>query len=254
MQIVQDIDFDLVIPFDEVVVGFQKYLKDFGDSLAPNYVVANSSDLSRVYYPMVSGLTLLGYLEFKFSWHQKLSTSNMWEVLRSCQFDSDILGVIEDILMKYFSWTVNGTEPYCFSVALKSKDTWVKCKDIHKVSDKWTTKATKYNILGRSTCSLIEQYIRSFLTTSKTIGVVKSSRFIDSFPVLFFQVSILGDAKELALSQLEEIKPSEEPLETYNLAFRVSDNDVCYLDVFEKDFELIKELFSFNGYIIEEVF
>ena len=32
MQIVQDIDFDLVIPFDEVVVGFQKYLKDFGDS------------------------------------------------------------------------------------------------------------------------------------------------------------------------------------------------------------------------------
>lgn len=87
-----------------------------------------------------------------------------------------------------------------------------------------------------------------------TSGVVKSSRFIDSFPVLFFQVSILGDAKELALSQLEEIKPSEEPLETYNLAFRVSDNDVCYLDVFEKDFELIKELFSFNGYIIEEVF
>lgn len=86
------------------------------------------------------------------------------------------------------------------------------------------------------------------------LGVVKSSRFIDSFPVLFFQVSILGDAKELALSQLEEIKPSEEPLETYNLAFRVNDNDVCYLDVFEKDFELIKELFSFNDYIIEEVF
>lgn len=93
-----------------------------------------------------------------------------------------------------------------------------------------------------------------FLTASNTLRVVKSSRFIDSFPVLFFQVSILGDAKELALSQLEEVKTSEEPLETYNLAFRITENDVCYLDVFEKDFELIKELFNFNDYIIEEVF
>lgn len=254
MQIVQDIDFDLVIPFDGVVVGFPKYLKDFGDSQAPNYVVANSSDLSKVYYPMVAGLTLLGYLELKFSLHPKLATSNMWKVLKSCQFSSETLGVIEDILMKYYSWTSNGTEPYCFSVELKPKNTWIKCQDIHKASDKWTTKATKYNILGRSTCSLIEPYIRSFLTVTKTVGVVKSSRFIDSFPVLFFQVSILGDAKELTLSQLEEIKPSEEHLETYNLAFQVTDNDVCYLDVFEKDFELIKELFSFNNYIIEEVF
>lgn len=103
-------------------------------------------------------------------------------------------------------------------------------------------------------CSFTKFENPDFVDESHQLGVVKSSRFIDSFPVLFFQVSILGDAKELALSQLEEIKPSEEPLETYNLAFRVSDNDVCYLDVFEKDFELIKELFSFNGYIIEEVF
>lgn len=187
MQIVQDIDFDLVIPFDGVVVGFPKYLKDFGDSQAPNYVVANSSDLSKVYYPMVTGLTLLGYLELKFSWHPKLATSNMWKVLKSCQFSSETLGVIEDILMKYYSWTSNGTEPYCFSVELKPKNTWIKCQDIHKASDKWTTKATKYNILGRSTCSLIEPYIRSFLTATKTVGVVKSSRFIDSFPVLFFR-------------------------------------------------------------------
>ena len=99
MQIVQGIDFDLVIPFDEVVVGFQKYLKDFGDSQAPDYVVANSSDLTKVYYPVVTGITLLGYLEFKFSWHPKLSTSNMWKVLKSCQFSSETLGVIEDILM-----------------------------------------------------------------------------------------------------------------------------------------------------------
>lgn len=167
MQIVQDIDFDLVIPIDGVVVGFPKYLKDFGDSQAPNYVVANSSDLSKVYYPMVTGLTLLGYLELKFSWHPKLATSNMWKVLKSCQFSSETLGVIEDILMKYYSWTSNGTEPYCFSVELKPKNTWIKCQDIHKTSDKWTTKATKYNILGRSTCSLIEPYIRSFFDSKQ---------------------------------------------------------------------------------------
>lgn len=254
MQFVKDIDFDTIIPFNEQLVGFPKYLKDFGDSTAPNYCVADSKDLSKVYYPLVTGLNLLGFIEFDFAEHLIIHTKELWKLVASANLSKDIYVLLEDVLAKYYSWAEIGRKPVCFDVKLLSKVNWIDCKTISKALNKWTIKATKYNILGRSTCSLIEQYIHSFLTTSKTVGVVKSSRFIDSFPVLFFQVSILGDAKELALSQLEEIKPSEEPLETYNLAFRVSDNDVCYLDVFEKDFELIKELFSFNGYIIEEVF
>lgn len=51
MQFVKDIDFNTIIPFNEQLVGFPKYLKDFGDSKAPNYCVANSKDLSKVYLP-----------------------------------------------------------------------------------------------------------------------------------------------------------------------------------------------------------
>lgn len=51
MHFVKDIDFDTIIPFNEQLVGFPKYLKDFGDSKAPNYCVADSKDLSKVYHP-----------------------------------------------------------------------------------------------------------------------------------------------------------------------------------------------------------
>lgn len=254
MYFVKDIDFDTIIPFEEQLVGFSKYLKDFGNSKAPTYCVADSKDLSKVYYPLVSGVDLLGFFEFDFAEHLTICTKDFWRALASTNFTQDVYVLLEDVLMRFYSWAEVGKKPVCFDVILSSNEDWITCRSINDVSRDWTVKATKYTITGKSTCSMIEPYIHSFSTTTKAAVTVKSSRFIDSFPVLFFQVSILGDAKELALSQLEEIKPSEEPLETYNLAFRVSDNDVCYLDVFEKDFELIKELFSFNGYIIEEVF
>lgn len=251
---VEDISFDTIIPFEEQKVGFAKYLKDFGDSIAPTYCVADSRDLSKVYYPLVSGVDLLGFIEFNFEEHLTIQTKEFWKLLANTCFTQDIYSLLEDVLTKYYSWAEIGRKPVCFDVILANKDTWITCKDINKVSKNWTIKATKYNISGKSTCSLIETYIHSFLTTQNITGVVKSSRFIDSFPVLFFQVSILDEAKELALSQLEEIKSSEEPLETYNLAFRITNNDVCYLDVFNQNLESIKELFNFKNYIIKEVF
>lgn len=63
-----------------------------------------------------------------------------------------------------------------------------------------------------------------------------------------------GSSNEVFINQLDELESSEEQLNTFNLAFRVINNDLCYLDVFDKNLELIEELFSFKNYIIKEVF
>ena len=236
---VENIDFDTIIPFMEQKVGFAKYLKDFGDSTAPTYCVADSKDLSKVYYPLVSGVDLLGFIEFEFAEHLIIYTKNFWKLLANTNFTQDIYSLLEDVLTKYYSWAEIGRKPVCFDVVLSNKDTWLSCKDINRVLDKWTIKATKLNIQGKTSSSLIKPYIHSFLTATREAVTVKSSRFIDSFPVLFFQVYVRLDG---------------ELLKTYHLAFRITNNDVCYLDVFEKDFLTISELFGFDRQYIKEVF
>ena len=239
MYFVRDIEFDTVIPFEEQLVGFSKYLKDFGDSTAPTYCVADSKDLSKVYYPLVSGVDLLGFFVFDFAEHLTIYTKEFWRALASTNFTQDVYVLLEDVLMRYYSWAEVGKKPVCFDVVLSNNKDWITCRNINKVSRDWTIKATKYTITGKSTCSMIEPYIHSFLTTTKAAVTVKSSRFIDSFPVLFFQVYV---------------RLNEEPLKIYHLAFRVTNNDICYLDVFEKDFKTISELFGFNKQYIKEVF
>ena len=239
MQFVKDIDFDTIIPFNEQLVGFPKYLKDFGDSTAPNYCVADSKDLSKVYYPLVTGLNLLGFIEFGFAEHLVIHTKELWKLAASANLSKDIYVLLEDVLAKYYSWAEIGRKPVCFDVKLLSKVNWIDCKTISKALNKWTIKATKYSVSGKSTCSIIEPYIHTFLTKSMQPGVVRSSRFVDYFPVLFFRISI-------------ENSPNKS-LIVYNLAFRITSNDICYLDVFEKDFQVISELFSFDKQPIEEV-
>ena len=249
MHFVKDIDFDTIIPFNEQLAGFPKYLKDFGDSKAPNYCVADSKDLSKVYYPLVSGVDLLGFIEFDFAEHLIIYTKELWKLLANTNFIQDTYILLEDVLTKYYSWAEVGRKPVCFDIILSSKDTWLSCKDINKVLSKWTIKAIKYNVLGKSTCSITEPYIHTFLTTNNELGVIKTTRFYRYFPVIFFSTVILGGSKEISINQLDELKSSEE-----QLAFRVTNNDLCYLDVFDKNLELIKELFSFKNYIIKEVF
>lgn len=254
MHFVKDIDFDTIIPFNEQLAGFPKYLKDFGDSKAPNYCVADSKDLSKVYYPLVTGVDLLGFIEFDFAEHLIIYTKKLWQLLASANLSRDIYVLIEDVLARYYSWAEVGKKPVCFDIILSSKDTWLSCKDINKALSKWTIKATKYSVSGKSTCSMIEPYIHTFLTTNNELGVIKTTRFIDTFPVIFFSIVILGGSKEISINQLDELESSEEQLNTFNLAFRVTNNDLCYLDVFDKSLELIEELFSFKNYIIKEVF
>lgn len=239
MYFVKDIDFDTVIPFEEQLVGFSKYLKDFGDSIAPTYCVADSKDLSKVYYPLVSGVDLLGFFEFDFVEHLTIYTKEFWKALANTNFTQDVYVLLEDVLMRYYSWAEVGKNPVCFDVVLSSNEDWITCRNINKVSKDWIIKATKYTISGKSTCSMIEPYIHSFLTTNGAAVSVKSSRFIDSFPVLFFQVYI---------------RTNEESLKIHHLAFRITNNDICYLDVFEKDFLTISELFGFDKQYIKEVF
>lgn len=254
MHFVKDIDFDTIIPFNKQLAGFPKYLKDFGDSKAPNYCVANSKDLSKVYYPLVSGIDLLGFIEFEFAEHLIIYTKEFWRLLANTNFTQDTYILLEDVLTKYYSWAEVGRKPVCFDIILSSKDTWLSCKDINKALSKWTIKATKYSVSGKSTCSIIEPYIHTFLTTNNELGVIKTTRFIDTFPVIFFSIVILGGSKEISINQLDELESSEEQLNTFNLAFRVTNNDLCYLDVFDKNLKLIEELFSFKNYIIKEVF
>lgn len=254
MHFVKDIDFDTIIPFNEQLAGFPKYLKDFGDSKAPNYCVADSKDLSKVYYPLVSGVDLLGFIEFEFAEHLIIYTKELWKLLANTNFTQDTYILLEDVLTKYYSWAEIGRKPVCFDIILSSKDTWLSCKDINKALSKWTIKATKYSVSGKSTCSMIEPYIHTFLTTNNELGVIKTTRFIDTFPVIFFSTFILGGSKEVSINQLDELESSEEQLNTFNLAFRVTNNDLCYLDVFDKNLELIEELFNFKNYIIKEVF
>lgn len=254
MQFVKNIDFDTIISFNEQLGGFPKYLKDFGDSKAPNYCVADSKDLSKVYYPLVSGVDLLGFIEFEFAEHLVIYTKELWKLLANTNFTQDTYILLEDVLTKYYSWAEVGRKPVCFDIILSSKDTWLSCKDINKVLSKWTIKATKYNVLGRSNCSMTEPYIHTFLTTNNELGVIKTTRFIDTFPVIFFSTVIWGGSEKVSINQLDELESSEEQLNTFNLAFRVTNNDLCYLDVFDKNLELIEELFSFKNYIIKEVF
>lgn len=254
MHFVKDIDFDTIIPFNEQLAGFPKYLKDFGDSKAPNYCVADSKDLSKVYYPLVSGVDLLGFFVFDFAEHLTIHTKDFWKALANTNFTQDVYVLLEDVLMRYYSWAEVGKNPLCFDVVLSSNEDWVTCRNINKVSRDWTIKATKYTITGKSTCSMIEPYIHTFLTTNNELGVIKTTRFIDTFPVIFFSIVILGGSKEISINQLDELEPSEEQLNTFNLAFRVTNNDLCYLDVFDKNLELIEDLFSFKNYIIKEVF
>ena len=254
MQFVKDIDFDTIIPFNEQLAGFPKYLKDFGDSKAPNYCVADSKDLSKVYYPLVSGVDLLGFIEFDFAEHLIIHTKELWKLAASANLSKDIYVLLEDVLAKYYSWAEIGRKPVCFDVKLLDKVNWIDCKTISKALNKWTIKATKYSVSGKSTCSMIEPYIHTFLTTNNELGVIKTTRFIDTFPVIFFSIVILGGSKEISINQLDELESSEEQLNTFNLAFRVTNNDLCYLDVFDKNLELIEELFSFKNYIIKEVF
>lgn len=254
MQFVKDIDFDTIIPFEEQFTSFAKYLKDFGDSTAPNYCVADSKDFSKVYYPLVTGVDLLGFIKFDFAEHLIIHTKKLWQLLESVNLSKDIYVLVEDVLAKYYSWAEIGRKPVCFDIILSSKDTWLSCKDINKVLSKWTIKATKYDVLGKSTCSMTEPYIHTFLTTNNELGVIKTTRFIDTFPVIFFSTVILGVSKEISINQLDELESSEEQLNTFNLAFRVTNNDLCYLDVFDKNLELIEELFNFKNYIIKEVF
>lgn len=239
MQFVKDIDFDTIIPFNEQLVGFPKYLKDFGDSKAPNFCVADSKDLSKIYFPLVTWLDLLGFIEFDFAEHLTIHTKDFWRALANTNFMQDVYVLLEDVLMRYYSWAEVGKKPVCFDVVLSNNKDWITCRNINKVSRDWTIKATKYTITDKSTCSMIEPYVHSFLTTTKAAVTVKSSRFIDSFPVLFFQVYV---------------RASEESLKIYHLAFRVTNNDICYLDVFEKDFKTISELFGFEKQYIKEVF
>lgn len=251
---VEDISFDTIIPFEEQKVGFSKYLKDFGDSRAPIYCVADSTDLSKVYYPLVSGVDLLGFIEFEFAEHLVIYTKEFWKLLANTNFSQDTYSLLEDVLTKYYSWAEIGRKPVCFDVILSSKDAWLSCKDINKALDRWTIKATKLNVLGKTSSSLIELYSHAFLTTNNELGIIKASRFIDTFPVIFFSIDIWGSSKEVSITQLDELKSNEEPSDTFNLAFRVTDNDLCYLDVFDKSLELIKELFNFKNYVIKEVF
>lgn len=254
MHFVKDIDFDAIIPFNEQLAGFPKYLKDFGDSKAPNYCVADSKDLSKVYYPLVSGIDLLGFIEFDFVERLVIYTQDFWKLLSSVNFSKDVYVLFEDILFRYYSWADLGKQPVCFDVILDSKENWITCKNINNVSKDWTLKATKYSVSGKSTCSIIEPYIHTFLTTNNELGIIKTTRFIDTFPVIFFSTVIWGGSKEVSINKLDELESSEEPLNTFNLAFRVTNNDLCYLDVFDKNLELIEELFNFKNYIIKEVF
>lgn len=147
MQFVKDIDFDTIIPFEEQFTSFAKYLKDFGDSKAPSYCVASSKDFSKVYYPLVTGVDLLGFIEFDFAEHLIIHTKKLWQLLESVNLSKDIYVLVEDVLAKYYSWAEVGRKPVCFDVNLSSKDDWITCKNINDVSKDWTIKAVKYAIL-----------------------------------------------------------------------------------------------------------
>lgn len=252
MQFVKDIDFDTIIPFEEQFTSFAKYLKDFGDSTAPNYCVADSKDFSKVYYPLVTGVDLLGFIEFDFAEHLIIHTKKLWQLLESVNLSKDIYVLVEDVLTKYYSWSEVGRKPVCFDVNLSSKDEWVTCKNINDVSKDWTIKAVKYAILKNADCSLNRVYNKSIALTNKTVLVVDSSKITDTFPVLFLKVLTINNPEDDELRDFFKNFDVDILDESY-LAFRIVGNAVNYLSVFKDDYKLITELLNIEECNIKEV-
>lgn len=252
MQFVKDIDFDTIIPFEEQFTSFAKYLKDFGDSIAPNYCVADSKDFSKVYYPLVTGVDLLGFIEFDFAEHLIIHTKKLWQLLESVNLSKDIYVLVEDVLAKYCSWAEVGRKPVCFDVNLSSKDEWMTCKNINDVSKDWTIKAVKYAILKNADCSLNRVYNKSIALTNKTVLVVDSSKITDTFPVLFLKVLTINNPEDDELRDFFKNFDIDILDESY-LAFRIVGNAVNYLSVFKDDYKLITELLNIEECNIKEV-
>lgn len=252
MQFVKDIDFDTIIPFEEQFTSFAKYLKDFGDSKAPSYCVANSKDFSKVYYPLVTGVDLLGFIEFDFAEHLIIHTKKLWQLLESVNLSKDIYVLVEDVLAKYYSWAEVGRKPVCFDVNLSSKDDWMTCKNINDVSKDWTIKAVKYAILKNADCSLNRVYNKSIALTNKTVLVVDSSKITDTFPVLFLKVLTINNPEDDELRDFFKNFDIDILDESY-LAFRIVGNAVNYLSVFKDDYKLITELLNIEECNIKEV-